>query len=177
MGKAKRIMYVVTGLFMIASSVIMSVFYEVGYIVVLIILEIMLFAHGIRLLFYYFTLARYMVGGISIFYKGILFLDSGLFALNMDDIPRPYAMVYLVGCLIVSGVIDVMRANTARKLESAHWKYQCSSGIIKIIVSVICLCLINSPAMLTIIYSLGLLHAGIGRIATAFRETDIVYVK
>lgn len=177
MGSAKRVSYFFLGLIMMLCSLIMFWYPEVGYQVVLLILELMLLIRGIRQLIFYFCMARHMVGGISIFYHGILLFDAGLFALNLHDVPRMYAMLYLIGYMLFSGVIDAGRANEVRKQNSGHWKYQLFSGIIKILVSFICINYLDSMEIIAMIYGIGLLHSALLHIVTAFRRTAVVYVQ
>ncbi|MDO4804881.1 MAG: DUF308 domain-containing protein [Lachnospiraceae bacterium] len=177
MSGRKRVVYFITGLFMVLFGVIMMFPSEEGYKTVLNILEFALIISGIKHLHFYFTMARYMVGGIYIFFKGIFILDAGLFAFNLDDVPKQYAMLYLIGGLAIAGVIGIMHAMEVRKLESGKWKSLLAQGIIQISVAIVCLFFLGDQDMLTLVYGLGLLHSGIMRIMTSFRKTAIVYVK
>ncbi len=177
MDSARRIYNFITGLLMVFLSGIMIYDRAEGYLAVLFCLECSLFLYGIRQIWYYLTMARHMVGGILVFYRGLFFLDAGVFTLNLDDVPRIYAMIYLLAGLAFSGIIDMLQANSARKLQSGHWKYQMFYGVVKVGFTVLSVFFINSVLMLTIIYSAGLLHAAVSRIVTAFRRTAIVYVE
>ncbi len=177
MGSVKRVTYFFLGVIMMLCSFLLFLAPKDGYQIVLLILEITLFLYGVRQLAFYFSMARYMVGGIRIFYLGILILDASLFALYLDDLPRMYSMLYLIGYMLISGAIDVARANEARRQKSGHWKYQMFCGAVKMIVSVVCLFHIDSAEMIAIIYGIGLLHSAATHIVTAFRRTAIVYVQ
>lgn len=177
MGSAKRAAYLVTGIFMLLASLLMMVSMGEAYRLVLLCLELALLIRGIRMIIYYFMLARHMVGGILILYEGIVVLDAALFAMNMDNLPRQYAMLYLIVILMVSGIIDVLRGNEARKMKSGHWRYQLFLGIAESGMGVLCLFFLDSALLVTMIYAVGLLYSAISRIVTAFRKTAIVYIE
>lgn len=177
MGKARRILNVLTGLLIIFFGIIMLTSNGEAYRMVLFILEMALIIRGVRLLVYYLTMARHMVGGKVILYEGIFLLDIGLFTVNLDELPLMYAMLYLLAGLAVSGIIDMLRANEIRLLESGRWKYQFFTGIVKIGVTVICLFSLDSPISLVSVYSFGLIHSGAARIGSAVRRGAIVYIE
>lgn len=177
MGKARRVFYVISGLLIIFFGVFMFISFGEGYRLVLLILETMLFIRGIRLLIFFFTMARHMVSGKVILYEAFICLDLGLFTLNLDDVPQVYAMLYLLAGLALSGVIDILRTREIRRLESGHWKYQVFTGIVKIATAVVCLFSLDSPLILVSVYSLGLVHSGVARIAAGVRRGAIVYIE
>ncbi len=177
MGSVKRISYFFLGLLMILSSFVMFTWPEIGYELVLLILELTLLIHGIRQLVFYGLMARHMVGGINVFYNGLFYLDAGLFTLYLSDMPRIYVMIYLIGCMLFSGVTDAAHANEMRKQKFRHWKYELFSGLVKVLISLVCLFHINSMEIIAIVYGIGLLHSAVTHIVTAFRRTAIVYVQ
>ena len=176
MGKAKRLSYGFFGLLMMICSVLMVRFPKYGYLFALGVLELTLIAYGIRQLMFYLLMARHMVGGIRIFYQSVLVLDAGLFALSLHDMPRAYVMMYLVGSMLVSGVLNAARARETRRQGSTHWKYAMFTGLVKIVLSFVCMFYISSETLITIIYSAGLFYAGVARIVNASRQTAIVYI-
>ena len=176
MGKAKRLSYGFFGLLMMICSVLMVRFPKYGYLFALGVLELTLIAYGIRQLVFYFLMARHMVGGIRIFYQSILVLDAGLFALSLHDMPRAYVMTYLVGSMLISGIINVARAYETRRQHSPHWKFAMLTGLVKIVLSVVCMFHIDSEMLITLLYSAGLFYAGVSRIVNASRQTAIVYI-
>lgn len=175
MGKAKRLAYGFFGLILMACSVLMVCLPKYGYHIVLLILELTLIAHGTKQLLYYALMARYMVGGIRIFYQGVLVLDAGFFALSLHTMPRQYVMMYLVGGMLLSGIIDAAYANETRRQGAKHWRYSMFTGSVKIIISFACMFHIDSAVIITLIYSAGLFYSGIARLVDAFRQKATVY--
>lgn len=177
MGSAKRVTYFLSGLLMMLCSVLVISSPEAGYQIVLLILELMLLIRGVRQLVFYFSMARFMVGGISIFYRGLLLLDAGLFALNLDNVPRMYTMLYLIGYMLIAGLVDAAYANEERRQRYGRWKYQMFSGTVKIVISFICLFHLGSVEIITAIYGVGLFFSAVSHMVTSFRRSAIVYVQ
>ena len=177
MGKARRVFNILTGLFIILFGIIMLDGQERAYTAMLFFLEVALIIRGIRLLTYYNSMVRHMVGGKIILYEGIFFLDMGLLFVNIDDLPRMYVMLYLVIGLAISGVIDLLRANEIRLLESGHWKYQAFAGIVKVTATLISFASFKYPVILVSVYSFGVIHTGVARIISAVRPGAIVYIE
>ena len=168
-----RVTKILTALFSILFAVLMIRDPEDGYALVVPILGITLLVYGIRLLVYYFSMARFMVDGRMVFYKGIILLDLGLFTGLIAEIPMVYGMIYLVGGLVVSGVLDVMRAFEAKKLEGS-WKRTLVIGILKILIIIPSLMFMDSLKVLVYIYCFGLINTAVGNIISAFRKTYMV---
>ena len=177
MSKSRRILDIIVAAVMVFCSVIMFIVPDAGYQLVLLILEISLLFNGVRLLYYYFSMARYKVGGISYLYKGIIYIDAGLFALNLHNVPQAFAMLYLIATHVISGGKDILQANQARKMEAGHWRYQLVYGIIKIGGAITCLFFINSTLVVTYLYAIGLLHSAVTKVITALRKSAVVYVQ
>ena len=162
---------------MIVFGILMLTLEEDGYEAVLYILEIALMLSGIQQLFYYFTMARNMVGGIYIFYKGILLLDAGLFAVALGEVPEQYGMLYLIATMAFSGITAIIHAIEAKRMQSGRWIHQMFYGCVEFLSAIVCLIFLNSGRILLIVYSIGLFHAGAHRILAAFRPSSIVYIK
>ena len=177
MGKARRVFNVLTGLFTILFGLFMFSGQNRAYTAMLFFLEFALIIRGVRLLVYYNSMARHMVGGKIILYEGIFFLDLGLLFVSIDDLPWMYVMLYLVIGLAISGVVDLLRANEIRLLESGHWKYQTFTGIVKITATAISFASFKYPFILVSVYSLGVIHSGVARIVSAVRPEAIVYIE
>jgi len=177
MGSVRRAMYFITGLGMVAGGVLSVVLPEVAVSVILLVLRIWLTLAGIRYIVYYISMARHMVDGIYIFYKGIFLFDVGIFSLCFENLPPMYAMMFLVFNLAVAGGVDVMRANEQRKLEVSDWLFKMLFGIFQILIALACFFFLNSVRAITIVYGVGLGYSGIVRIILAFRRRAIVYTQ
>ena len=177
MGKARRVFNVLTGLFTILFGLFMFSGQDRAYTAMLFFLEFALIIRGVRLLVYYNSMARHMVGGKIILYEGIFFLDIGLLFVSIDDLPWMYVMLYLVIGLAISGVVDLLRANEIRLLESGHWKYHAFTGIVKILATVISFASFKYPFILVGVYSFGVVHSGAAKIISAVRPGAIVYIE
>lgn len=177
MSKRRRIYYLTTGILMIPLCFLIVLKPKIGYELVLLLLELALLVHGINHLMFFFVLARFKTGGIEVLFKGLLFLDAGLFALTLNDVPRAYGMLYMITIMIVSGIIDLLQGNQARRLQSGHWKSQMSYGAGKLFFGIVCCFFLDSVRLLTLAFGLALLHMAVSRIAMAFRKNEIVYVK
>ena len=100
MNSIQRVRKFLSGLGMLLGSLILMVKPEEGYYIIAILLSLSLMMLGIRSLVFYVTMARNMVGGKSILYRALIFMDLGFFyddghhhpedlsGLSFADIPR-----------------------------------------------------------------------------------------
>ena len=178
MGKIGRIRNVLIGILMILLSLVMLVLEpEVGFLIAAVILSVALLVTGIRLLFYYFTMARHMVGGKIQLYVGLIVLDFGIFTMTLTHVPHIYLILYMLGAHAFGGVINILRALEARRNAASSWKLKFSQGVVNLLVAVLCLFSLGSTRLLVILYCMGLLYSAIVRIISAFRKTAIVYIQ
>ena len=178
MGKFQRIRSVVSGIFMIALSIVMLLLEpETSFLLAAVILSLTLLIAGVRSLVFYFTMARHMVGGKMLLYVGLIILDFGIFTMTLTDVPHLYLIVYLLVTHAFGGVIDILRTLEARRNGAASWKLNASQGIVNLLVAVLCLFSLHSTRLLMILYCLGLLYSAVVRIISAFRKTAIVYIQ
>lgn len=177
MSTGARIRNVITGLFVILGSFLMMLFPDFGYLLAMAILSLMLLSTGIRYLFYYFSMARHMVGGKQILFLAIIILDLGMFTLSLAEIPRFFVLLYLRIIYIASGLIRLLRGLEARKQKSPSWKYTVANGVIDLILGLLTIVFSADTTLVLVIFCLGLLHSGITRIVNAFRRTAIVYIQ
>ncbi len=177
MSSTKRIFKIIGGLLTVVIAVVMFLHPDIGYPIAILILDVSLLLYGIRLLIYYFTMARFMVNGLMTFYKSIVVLDFGLFVFNMSSVPRKITMLYLIACLALLGGKDLIDAVGAKKLEAPSWKFQFCYGAVKIILAIICLFYLDSERIATAIYCLGMIHSAVSDIIFACRRTSVVYIE
>lgn len=132
---------------------------------------------GLRMVIYYASMARYMVGGKIILYIGVILFDFGLFSFGFADVPRQYIMLYLMLGHIFYGLVEILRAMEIRKRKLGSWRFKLLIGLGNLALGVLCLIQINSSIMTVYIYCMGLLWSALGRIISAFRPATVVYVE
>ena len=177
MSNAKRVWKVLTGIITILCCVLMIQHPDDGFYIVVLILDITLLLYGLRLLIYYFRLARYMVGGIMTLYKSIIVIDFGLFIFGLSTTPQKYVMLYLIISFVFYGAVDIIDAAGARKLGAASWKYQMFYGLVKVVIGIVCIFYLDNMRSATLVYCIGLIHSALSDIVSAFRKTAIVYIE
>ena len=171
-----RIGKILTGILIIAAAVCMILLPEIGYYVIALILGFSLLFSGIASLIYYFTMARFMVNGRMILFKGVILLDFGLVSASLIDMPKIYLIIYLVVVHAFSGVVELLRSMEARSY-GASWKLKLSHGIINLLLALCCLVFIKMTNMAIYIYAAGLMYSAAIRIITALRKTALVYIQ
>ena len=175
MTNLQKIRTVFEGLMMLLAAAILLWQPGYGYQIIGLILSIVLIVSGIRSLIYYFSMARNMVGGKLILFLGIIALDLGAFAYTLQRIPPVYILLYLLVANLFTGVIDVLHAMEARRMES-RWRLNLASGIANILLALACGACFGDLTLLSYVYAAGLVYSACLRIAQAFRKTAIVYI-
>lgn len=176
MSGVQRIKDILIGILIILGAVILIAFPKEGFIITAAILSLSLFIYGIKTLIYYFTMARHMVGGRIMLYLAVVVLDLGMFTMMLTNIPKIYIVLYLLVIYAFAGVVDILRALEAKKYQASSWKLSLISGIISVVVAILCVVFIGSTNMIVYFYSAGLIYSAIVRIVTACRKTAIVYI-
>jgi uncharacterized membrane protein HdeD (DUF308 family) len=177
MSTGQRLVNVLTGLLMLALSVALIADPGIGIPVIAAILSASLSIYGLRYFFFYFTMARHMVGGKLMLFVGIIALDLGAFTATLVDTPRVYIILYLLVMHAFSGGIDVLRGLEARRGGSPSWRLSVAHGAVNIAVALACVVFLRSTRVLVCVYAAGLVYSALVRIVTAFRRTAIVYVQ
>ena len=176
MSAGQRVKNILIGLLMLLASVILFLDPELGFYLVVLFITFYLIILGLRSLFFYFTMARHMVGGRSMLYVGIIMLDLGVFFSTLSDVPKLYIVLYLLFIHAFDGVVELMRSLEARRYGSS-WKLNMSSALANILMAVLCVVFLRSTKMLVFIYGAGLIYAAIVRIVSACRRTAVVYIQ
>lgn len=177
MNTGQRIVGIITGLVMIALSVLMVVNTELGLGAAAAILSISLSLYGLRCLLYYFSMARHMVGGKLLLYVGIIAMDLGAFTAMLGQTPRGYIILYLLGAHVFAGAVDILRGREAKSYGGSSWKLHIVHGAVNILVALACLVFLKSSNVIVWIYAAGLLYSALVRIASALRRSAIVYIQ
>lgn len=176
MTKSQRVRKILLGLLMILAGLFFMLNPTQNYPGITFTLSIGMTLRGIRLLIFYFSMARHMVDGRNMLYQAIIMIDLGLFTGALTQVPLIYVMLYLVAIHMFTGAIDILRALESRSMGSS-WKLNLSHGIINVVMAIICLVFIKKTWLAVIIYSLGLIYSGLMHIITAFRKNNMIYIQ
>ena len=153
---------------------------EDGYALVMLLLCISSILSGVRYIIFYFTMARHMVDGLGILFKGIILLDFGLFTMSISQNYSLFIVVYLLAVHAFSGVINILHALEARRLHAPSWRLNLTEGILNIAfatAAVISGFVFNSLKDVTWIYASSLFYSAILKLIMVFRKTAIVYIQ
>lgn len=174
----QRIKRFFIGLIMLVVAIVFIVDpTDEAYKLVIAVLSLGLAAKGIRDIFFYFTMARHMVGGKTILIQGVIVLDFALLTGSLSDVPKIYILLYLIVIHAFSGVVEVLRAMEAKRVVEGPWKMKFSHGIVNFLLAFSCLIFIKQTNTALIIYSIGLAYSALMRMADAFRRTAFILIK
>ena len=176
MSSIRRGFTFIKALLMLVCAGVLLAFPKDGAAIVIFILDLSLLIYGLRMLIYYLTMARYMVGGIMTLYKSIIVIDFGLFIFYMDRIPYRFMMVYLVAVMLFHSVTTLLGAFEMRRLENHSWKMRLAYGVTNMILAVSALFMIGRTEMVTVIYCIGLITGALYNIRLAFRKSAIIFI-
>ncbi len=172
----KRIFKIITGLVMIAFAILLILLPDIAFMTIVGVLALTLVIYALKSIIFYFSMGRHMVGGTRLLIRGVIMLDLGLFAYSLYDVPRIYIVLYLLAIHLFAGVVDALGALDAKKLEAGSWKLKMATGVINIIVGILCLVFIRSVTMLDYVYCSGLIITALSSIISAFKRTAVLYV-
>lgn len=175
MGRFQRVGQILVGLAMIVVCVVLLAYPQDGLVMVAWALFAYLILSGLGRIWYYLTMARHMVRGLPVLYRGILSIDLGIFAMLVVNEPNVYIALYLVGINVFAGATTVARSLEHRYM-GGHWRLDMIHGIVNVLLALSCLFFLNSPRLLITVYCIGLFSSAIMRIVQALRSTDIIYV-
>ena len=176
MTKLKRIINITTSIFMILFGMLLIASPNDTYVLVILVLSLTFALIGLKDLIYYFTMARFMVNGRLILFKGVILLDFGLVSASLIDMPKIYLILYLVVIHAFSGVVEILRAKESKNYGSS-WKLKLSHGIVNILLALCCMVFIKKTNIAIYIYAAGLIYSAAIRIITALRKTALIYIQ
>ncbi len=171
----KKIENIISAVSMILIGIALLVFGEKAYMAIIGVFSLSLEIRGIRKLWYYFSMARYMVGGRNILFLGILYFDFGVLTGSLVWVPKVYVLMYLAGTLAFSGIVNLIGANEARRIQSS-WKIKTIQGLVKILVAASCLIFMRSGARVVNICAIGFILSAVISIANTFRRQQVITI-
>ena len=176
MTKWQRIQKILGGVLTLLLAPLLPLNPEAGCIIIVMVLGFSAVLKGLRMILYFISMARHMVGGKIILYQGFILLDFGLFTLGLADIPSRFIMLYLLLGYLFYGFVGVLRALEIRKRDISSWRFKLLVSAGDIALGVLCLVKLNSMRWAATVYCLGVLWAALGRIISACRPNQRVYV-
>lgn len=180
MTRSRRVVDVLYGIVMfIAGFSFFTSQVENSVLAMLVLIQFGMTFRGLRALYYYLTMARYMVGGKNVLYRSFIWLDLGTMAGALVGHRIIYAVIYLAILHTFSGIVSIFRANESRSY-GAHWKLKMAYGVTNILIAaavVVGSAVYKQPLVMTYIYGAGLMYSAVLRIASAFKRTNIVYIQ
>ena len=175
-----RVMNAISALFMIAVAVLMFFLDAIhGLKLVMIVVQAGMTLRGLQAIVYYFSMARHMVGGKNVLFRGMIFLDLGVLAGTIFEHPAVYILIYISALHIFTGAVSALRANESRKIGSS-WRLKMAYGITNIalaLIVVICGIAFGRLSIAVWVYSIGLIYSSVLNIISSFRKTEIVYIQ
>lgn len=180
MSRYQRIKSIITGFVMVLFALALFFIPEISYEIVAGIIGLLMLIYGFRLLWYYFSMARHMVGGKFILFQAIIILDFAVFTGSVASLDGFVIIFYLLGVFAFSGLIDILRAFESKRIGAPMWKLRLSGGCINVLFAVLMLMLglvFNNKSILVYGFCISLFYMGILRIVTSFRKTAIVYIQ
>ena len=176
MTKLQRVRNIFVALVMLMVAAVMLYYGAESFLFVVTFLAISILASGVGTLFYYFTMARYTVGGKTMLYKGVILLEIGLFTWSINDVPRVYILIYLAAIHAFSGLVEVLRARETGLQGFRHYKLKLTHGIVDIAMALCCLLFIGSARTAVNIYCAGVAYSALMRIITACRRAPVYHI-
>lgn len=177
MTKAGRIQNTLIGLFTVLAGGLIIAIGADAYAFIIRVLGIVLAIDGIRRLVFFAKMARHMVGGRSILYRGVIMLDIGIFTVSLSHVPTIILVMYLAGIHGFAGIIDILRSAESRRLQAPRWKLEMGTGIGNVIIALLCLVFLKEIEVAILIYGAGLIYTGVIRMIQSFRRTAIIYIQ
>ncbi len=176
MNRLQRIRSFLSGIVMLLGGVALIFFEDKSLTLITLIIGISLLVMGLNALFYYFTMARYMVGGKAALVSALFMLDFGAFTIAMYDASRLVTLMYLTGLYAFTGLVSILRAIEIRRYKGP-WKLRLAQGVGSAVIAAACIFSRGDGALLVLLYSAGLIYSAILRIIAAFRKTELVFVQ
>ena len=179
MTKGKRIINILQSLAMIFFAFVMIAFKDASLSLITAIIGTGLLYRGFGSLIYYFRMSRFMVGGKLSLYRGMIFLDLGLFTASLSEAGSVYIIFYISVLNLFAGAVAVFRASDSKKLGSSKWLYKAAYGTALMSLSVIVLIgefIWHNRDIAVYTYCAGIMISAIRMFTDAFKKTAIPYI-
>lgn len=177
MNSFQRLRKMIAGFLIVLCGAIFLLIPDQAYILVAVILAAVLAVRGLKDIIFYFSSARYMVGGKVILFQGVIMLDLAMLAGSLTSLPGPMVLLYLIIAHAFSGVVEILRAKESQKAVNGSWKLKFSHGVINILLALICLVMIQNANIPVLIFGSSLIYSGVMRVIDAFRRTTFILIE
>lgn len=177
MSRIQRIRTFIEGLIIIIGAILLIIYRSHAYEAILIFLAAGFIFYGVKRLVFYFLMARHMVGGKEILYKGIILFNFGVITSSVSNIPKIYILLYLAVIHAFSGIVEILRTNELKTYGGKAWRMKLFHGIVNIMMAAFCILFFRKQNTAVYIYSVGLIYSGIIRMVTAFRRTTFMFIR
>jgi len=176
----QRIKDVLSGVIMILFAAAVFFVPGEGYYIIVLVTGVLIIIYGIRLMWFYFTMARFMVGGKSTLTKSILVLDLGLFTFMIARMNSMVIMLYLLGVYAFSGVIDILRAMEIKKHGASGWRLKLTGGAVVVLLTLLLVVFALTKSQTEYLiygFCIGLIYSAVIRMIAAFHRTTQVFIQ
>lgn len=178
MSQFQRIKDFFRGVVTLALAIVLFLTPKEGYFIIAIVVSFSLFFYGFRLLWFYFTMSRHMVGGKSSLYMAVIVLDFALFTSSVASMNSMIILFYLLGIYAFSGFVDIMRAFESKKIGAPNWRLRLVTGIVSFALAVVWVVFglfQGRTDLLVYGYCVSLCYSAIARIITSLRKTEVAF--
>ena len=178
MTKANRIKTILKGLLLILIGLLILAAPEAGFQIILLTVCVSMTLRGFGILTYYLSMARHMVGGMMVLFRGIILLDVGLFSSAIAEHAGAPVILYIAGVNAAEGLITLLRARE-EKINGSRWKVTLAYGLALVLMAAAVLTgglILHRPLLVLQLYAGGLFYSAALTIASAFRRGAIVYI-
>ena len=179
MTNMNRIKNFLQGIGLILFGLILLLDPRGGLSVVIGLLGLGLTLRGISTLFYYRNMAKHMVGGRLVLYRGLFFLDAGIFSSTLANAPSVYLIVYIAAMNLFTALVAFLRARESKKLGSRLWILRTLYGtglLVMVSVAIVHGIYYHRTDTAVYVYALGTLYSAARKIGSSFQKSAIAYI-
>ena len=176
----QRIRRILGAVILAVCSVAIILLGDHGILLAALVISLSLILYAVRTLVYYFFMARHMVDGKYILFKGVILLDLGILTLSISDNASRFLILYLLGAHVFSGGISILRSLEARRFGAVSWRLRLTEGILNLLIASAALIFglfLGSLRIVSWIYASGLFYSAVLKTIGAFQKTAIVYIQ
>lgn len=180
MTSGAKVWNIIVGVISLIMGVVLFFYPEKGIVAIAIIVSLSFTINGLNSMLYYFTMARNMVSGRRMLFRGMIYLDLGILTSAMITGAGTYIAMYLAGMHAFTGVVDLLRSIEAKKAGAHDWYWTAINGGVNLVIAIAVIIggiVLDSTETVVYIYAAGVISYGIQRIVAVFRKTAIVYIQ